>query len=254
MSPALRFEWLKMRRSPVTATATLLMTLFLPVMGLAFYLVAVNGGNGALAGKAGALLSAEGWEGYLSLVSQIAAVAVFLGAGVVVAWVFGREHTERTFPALFARPTSMGHIATAKLLVACGWIVVLTVMLCLMTLLYGLLADVATSGPLNWADAARLVVVTLAAGTLGLTMGYVASIGRGYLPAIGAIIVIIAVAQVAVLFGTGAWFPFAVPGLLAVSGTEGVVSPNTLQLLLVPTIALAAAWLTVNWWRNSEVV
>jgi ABC-2 type transport system permease protein len=102
-------------------------------------------------------------------------------------------------------------------------------------------------------ELAKLLAVTTTSGVLALTLGWVASVGRGYLPAIGALIVIIAAAQVAVLFGTGGWFPFAIPGLIAVAGTEGAPQLSVLQLALVPGIVAAAAWLTLRWWAKAEV-
>lgn len=254
MRRAIQVEWWKLRRSRVTATATVLMGLLLPGLGFAFYSVAISGGNGALAGKARALLTGEGWEGYLGLVGQIAAVAFFLGAGIVVSWVFGREHVDRTFPSLLARPTSPGTMAAAKFIVAATWALALSGVIALVTLALGILGGV---GPVDAdvvAGSVGVFAICTGAGLLALTLGYVASIGRGYLPAIGALIVIVAVSQIAVLFGTGAWFPYAVPGLLAVAGTEGIPEPGGAQVFLVPALAAATAWLTVRWWSEAEVV
>jgi len=254
MTAPIRVEWRKLRRSRVVQVATALMGLLLPAMGLGFYSVAVNGGTGPLAGKAETLLTGEGWVGYLGFVDQIAAVALFLGAGVVVAWVFGREHAERTFPALFALPVSRGAIAGAKLVVSTVWVAGLAVLVGVVALVLGLAAGV---GPVEWAlitELLRLLGVAITAGMLALTMGLVASIGRGYLPAIGAMSVIIAAAQVAVLFGTGGWFPFAVPGLLAIAGSEGAPEVTASQVALIPAVAMAGAWATVVWWRRAEVV
>lgn len=255
MRPAIRVEWWKLRRSRVTLVSTLLMGLLLPAMGLGFYSVALNGGTGSLADKASALLVGEGWPGYMGLVDQIAAVAVFVGAGVVISWAFGREHADRTFPSLFALPVSRGTVAMAKFLVLTGWVVALGVIISAMALLLGILGGVA---PFDIGEAinesVRLLGISVGAGTLALTLGLAASLGRGYLPAIGALIVIIAIAQVAVLFGTGGWFPYTVPGLMAVAGAEGAPELNAVQIALVPAVALVGMWLTVLWWRTAEVV
>lgn len=255
MRAAIRIEWWKLRRSRVTHVATALMGLLLPALGLGFYSVAIRGGAGLLADKAAALLVGEGWEGYLGLVDQVAAVALFLGAGVVVAWAFGREHADRTFPSLFALPVSRTAIAAAKFTVLCGWVIFLAVVVCLAALALGVTggvepfdAGLVASGLLG------LFAICVGAGLLALTMGFVASVGRGYLPAVGALIVLIAAAQVSVLFGTGGWFPFAVPGLLAVAGAEGAPDLSVVQLALVPALGAAGAWATVWWWRNAEVV
>ena len=142
MTRALTVEWLKMRGSPVTLIATALMALALPGMGLGFFEVGTKGGSGPLALKAGALIIGEGWVGYLGAVSQIAAVAVFVGSGVVVAWVFGREHVDRTFPALFALPVTRKEIARAKLVVLTGWTIALSAVIVMVTLALGLAAGV----------------------------------------------------------------------------------------------------------------
>ena len=255
MRVALRVETWKLLRSRVTLVSTVLMGLLLPALGLGFYSVAVSGGTGALADKAASLLIGEGWVGYLGLVDQIAAVAVFLGAGVVVSWAFGREHIDRTFPSLFALPVGRGTIASAKFVALVVWTIVLAVIVGATALLLGIGAGV---GPWDVGvvvpELARLVVISLGAGTLALTMGLVASIGRGYLAAIGAMSVIVAVSQIAVLFGSGGWFPFAVPGLMAVSGAEGIPALTPFQVALVPGLAVISLWLTVRWWRRAEVV
>lgn len=255
MRSALAVEWWKLRRSPVALVATALMGLLLPAMGLGFYSVAVNGGTGALAVKAAALLMGDGWVGYLGLVDQIVAVALFLGAGVVVAWVFGREHVDGTFPALFAMPVPRAVVATAKFVVLTAWVVALAVVVCLMAFVLGVLgavgplqADVIATGLL------RLLAIAVGGGILSLTMGYVASLGRGYLAAIGALIVLVAAAQISVVFGTGGWFPFAVPGLMAVAGADGVPELNVAQLALVPAVAGVGVWLALTWWKKAEVV
>ena len=255
MMSAVRVEWWKLRRSRVALVATILMGVLLPALGLAFYSVALNGGTGSLADKAAALLVGEGWEGYLGLVDQVAAVAVFLGAGVVVAWAFGREHVDRTFPSLFALPVSRRAIAGAKFAVLAGWVLFLAVAICLVALILGVTGGV---GPYEVEVVAsglgRLLAICIGAGLLSLTMGLVASVGRGYLPAIGALIVLVAAAQVSVLFGTGGWFPFAVPGLMAVAGAEGVPELNGAQLALVPALGATGIWATIWWWRKTEVV
>jgi len=253
MRSVVSVELLKMRRSPVVIVATALMAIFIPLMGAAFIWVAEHGGNGAIGEKAKALVFGEGWEGYFGIVNQVAAVAMFLGIGIVVAWDFGREHVDHTFPSLFALPVSRQLIAGAKVVVLVGWIAVLAVVVTGLTMVVGL----AVTGPFEAAvvgGAIREAAIVLLTGMLALTMALVASVGRGYLPAIGAIIGIVAVAQIAVLLGSGAWLPFAVPGLLAVNGVDGAPIPGAAHVLLVPLLAGLAVWATVRWWGQAEVI
>lgn len=255
MRAALRVEGWKLFRSRVPLVAALLLGLGLPSMGLGFYTVALRGGTGILADKAASFLVAEGWVGYLRLVDQIAAVAAFLGVGVVVAWVFGREHADRTFAALFSLAVSRASIAAAKFSVLIAWALLIAMAVVLVALALGMVSGVgAIPDERLLPESLRLFSITVGASLLALTMALVASWGRGYLPAIGALIVIVAVTQVAVLFGTGEWFPYAIPGLMAVVGGAGVPAMTPLQIGLVPLTALAAVMATLLWWRKAQVV
>lgn len=255
MRAAVRVEWWKLRRSRVVAVATALMAIVVPAMGLGFYHVALNGGTGALADKAAIFLVDEGWVGFLRLIDQIAAVAVFLGVGVVAGWVFGREHADRTFSALFALAVSRAVVGAAKFVVVLTWAGFLSVAIVGVSVGLGLLAGIDMVDPLLvTAEATRLGLISMGASLLALVAALVASIGRGYLPAIGALVLIIAVTQMAVLFGTGAWFPFAVPGLAAVGGMEGLADPSAVQVFAVPAVAAAIMVSTVLWWSRAEVV
>jgi ABC-2 type transport system permease protein len=250
MRAAVRAEWLKMKRSPVGITTSLLLAIALPLMGFGMYYVAERGGAGPLADKARGFLVGEGWAGYVGLVEQIVAVALFLGVGVMTAWVFGREHSDRTFPGLFGLPVSRSTIARAKFLVMGWWTILMVVMLVAVTALLGIVAGIE---PTTLGDAAaglgRLSGIAILAALLAFPSGYVASVGRGYLPAVGAIVLIVAISQVVVLLGTGGWFPFAIPGLLAVGGS---LTPTGIQVALVPTTGGLGMWMTVRWWRRAE--
>ena len=99
---------------------------------------------------------------------------------------------------------------------------------------------------------AELGGVVLLTGVSGIAVALFASIGRGYLPGVGATIMLIIAAQVSVLFGTGAWFPPAVPGLIAVHGAPGIPAVSLAQILAVPALTGVACAATVTWWRHAE--
>lgn len=252
MSTALLVEVRKMRRSTVVGVATALLAALIPLMGMAFTAVAASGaGSGTLGGKAAALVIGEGWTAYLRTVDQIAAVAIFLGVGIVTAWVFGREFAEGTFPSLFAVTVTRRAIAGAKLLALAAWVGVVTVALVAVALVLGVLVGVGE--PFAPVEVVRLALVTLGGGVLGLTAASVASIGRGLLPALTAVILVIVASQIAVLLGTGGWFPFAVPGLAAVAGVDGIDPLTAPQVVLLPVVVGVSAWATIRWWSRAEV-
>lgn len=255
MRRAITVELLKVRHSPVVITTTALIVILVPLLCLGFVAVAENGGAGAIGAKAEIIVSGEGWEAYLSMLAQMVAVTLFIGPGVVVTWAFGREHAEHTFPSLFALPVPRRSIAAAKFVVLLGWGAFLSVLVVAASALLGLIVGVGSTADVNLiADLARLTVAGFLTTTIALSIGLVASIGRGYLPAIGAIILLTAASQVAVLFGTGGWFPFAAPGLYAMTGVEGIAPVGLIQLLLVPLTAAVTVWATMSWWHRAEVV
>jgi ABC-2 type transport system permease protein len=147
---------------------------------------------------------------------------------------------------------SRGSIAAAKFAALAAWGALLTLAVLASATAVGLaagldsLAEAGLPGGL-----VRLGVAGMLTVLLSTTIGFVASAGRGYLPAIGAIVLLTAAAQVAVVFGTGGWFPYAAPGLYAVA--DDTIRVQAAQLLLVPPAALAVAWATVRWWQTAEV-
>ena len=253
MIGALLVEWMKIRRSHVSAVATVLMAVGIPLLGFAFYSVAHASGDDILSQKAAAFVVGDGWTGFLGSIDQIAAVGIFLGVGIVATWMFGREHVERTFPALFALPVGRASIATAKFVVLGLWSIAMSGLLCLVSLGVGMVLGVDSGGGGGGPSGlVRTGLIALAASALGWTAALVASARRGYLPAFLALILAILAAQVAVLFGSGGWFPFAVPGLAAIGpGTE--LSLTVPQIVTVPTTVIVACWMTVRWWDRAEV-
>jgi ABC-2 type transport system permease protein len=255
MRQAIEVEWMKFRRSPVVLTTTVLIVVLVPLMCRGFLAAAEAEGVGAIGGKASAMVVGEGWEAYFGLLGQMLAVTLFLGPGVVTAWVFGREYADHTFGSLFALPTSRGTIAAAKFAVLFAWGVVLSGTVLLVAIALAFVTDVGDVADVAFGPAvARLGVAAVLSTLLALTIAYVASVGRGYLPAIGAIILLTAAAQIAVFVGTGGWFPYAAPGLYAVGITGEVPDVGWIQLLLVPMMVGVVAWLTIRWWRTAEVV
>ena len=254
MRAALFAESLKLRRSRVILTISFLVTVAVPAMSYGLFWVAVNGGFGPLAAKSSGLIVGEGWAGYLSAAGQITAVAGFLAVGVATAWIFGREFVDNTFASLFGLASSRRTIAIAKFVVTVGWAAALMVTMVAVVAMVGLITtpgDFTTSATVGLLE---LVGIGWLSAALGLTSAAAATWGRGYLPAIGMLIVIVAVAQMAVLFGTGGWFPFAVPGLLAVAGAEGVPVVTEAQVVLALVLSTGFVFFTAAMWSRAEAV
>jgi ABC-2 type transport system permease protein len=253
MSAALGTEFLKFRRSTVPLVTTVLVCLVIPGLAYGFVSVADGPGQGPMADKVRAMVTGTGWQAYIGALDQLVAVAVFIAVGVVVAWCFGREFADRTVGALFAMPVSRGAIALSKFVVLMVWSFVVCATLILIALLLGTLAGL---GPPDGPAAhglVKLFAVGVLTALLTMPVALASSIGRGYLPAIGILILLVMAAQVSVLFGAGGWFPYAAPGLWAVSDQVGS-TVGVGQMALVPVVALVGEWATVRWWNWFEVI
>jgi ABC-2 type transport system permease protein len=196
-------EWLKLRRS-----RTLMLT------GAAAALMPVIIGLIMLSGNADAFGMTGDWKGYWSFLVKATAGSGLLLFGVLVAWIFGREFSDRTAIDLLALPTPPSSTVNAKFSVFIIWSAALVglvvgggIVVALMTGLPGGDLDVLTSGARDVTLAGGLTVVVLT------PVGLVSSLWRGYLPGIGLLLLLLPLSQVLGATGLGPWFPWDVPGL-----------------------------------------
>ncbi len=254
MGAAYVVEWLKLRRSRVPRVTAGLLLVVPAVMAALFLAMADMDRGDAIGLKAQALVTRDGWAGYLDAMTQIYASAGLLGMGVVVAWCFGREYADHTVASLFGSATPRESIAAAKLAVLALWCTGVSLALVPAALLVGLGAGLSLPDDDALAGLVRLAVLSMLTGLSALTIALFASIGRGYLPAFGGLVGLVAAAQVAVVAGVGGWFPYAIPGLWAVaSATPTLGTVPVWHLLFVPCSAAVVGALTVAWWRRAEL-
>lgn len=254
MRAACTVEWLKLRRSRVPGVTAAALMLLPAAMAALFLAMAGNDRGDAMSLKAGALVTREGWLGYLDALTQIYASAGLLGMGVVVAWCFGREYADRTVVSLYASATPRESVAAAKLAVLSLWSAAVSVALIPSALLVGLVAGLGVPDDDALLAVVRVALLSALTGLSALTVALFASVGRGYLPAFGGLVGLVAAAQVAAVAGAGAWFPYSVPGLWAVaSSTSTLAAVPGWHLLVVPCWAAVLGALTIGWWRRAQL-
>jgi len=208
---------------------------------------------GLLGAKAQFAGGTADWAGYFAFMAQIAAVGGLLVFGLVIIWLFGREFSDRTAKDLLALPTARSAVVVAKLIVAAGWCLLLTAQLIVLSLLLG-----AILGLPDWsADTAlrglgTVVATTLLTVALATTYGLAASIGRGYLAAVGVMFVSLFTAQVIAALGFGAWFPWSVPSLLSGVAGPDQAGPGPLSIAGVVVVGAVASAATVIWWEHAD--
>jgi ABC-2 type transport system permease protein len=251
---ALTVEWLKLRRSRVPLVTAIVLLVLPAVMAALFLGMAANDGSDAMSMKAQALVTRGGWPGFVDALTQVYASAGLLGMGVVVAWCFGREFADGTVVSLFASATPRESVAAAKLAVLTWWSTGVSAALVPSALLVGLAAGLGLPDSQALLAVARVALLSALTGLSALTVALFASLGRGYLPAFGGLVGLVAAAQVAAVAGAGGWFPYAVPGLWAVaSATPALVAVPGWHLLVVPCWAAVIGAATVSWWRRAQL-
>lgn len=254
MTAAYAVEALKLRRSRVVAVATVALLLVPALLARAFLFASERGGADPMSAKASLLLPGVGWAGYLGGLIQIYATAGVLGSGIVVGWCFGREYADRTVVSLYASATPRTSIAWAKLVLLAAWSVAVGIGVAAAAALIGIASGLGFPDATNGRVLGRLAALAVLSGLLALPVALPASIGRGYLPAVGGLMVLVVAAQVAMVAGAGTWWPWSVAAVWAMGADARMEAVAPVWLTVVPLVTGLGAAATVAWWRRAEVV
>ena len=251
---ALKFEALKFRRAMVVRMVSVLIGVGLPVLAAAFMVAATSDGSSQIGLKAAAMLTGSGWTGYLAMMGMLLSVGALMGIGFVVCWCFGREFTEKTQACLFALPVSRRQIAYTKFTVILLWSLLLCLASVAVALLGGVVIGLGVPGPEDLAAAGKALSAGAMAALLACPLAVVASVARGYLAGVGALVLLVVITQVVTAFGAGAWFPYAAPGLwMGMGGASTAGTVNPLQLFLCVPVAALGIITTGEWWKRMQI-
>ena len=255
-SAGLWAESLKMRRSKVPLFTALGFSMA-PLMGGLFMIILKDPqaaqSMGLISAKAQLLAGVADWPTFFNILAQAVAVGGAIVFGIVTAWVFGREFTDRTAKEILALPTSRESIVAAKFLVSAAWTLALTVWVFLIGLVVGVLVVIpGWSEKLLWSASVDVLGTALLTIALLPFVALFAGIGHGELPPIGWIVLTVALAQVAAITGWGDWFPWSVPALF--SGAAGPRSEllGIHSYILVILAGVAGLAGTFYWWRTAD--
>ncbi len=253
---AAQVELLKARRSRVPLFTTLALAMA-PLAGGFFMIVmkdpALARRMGMISAKAQIVGGTADWPTYMSLLAQAMAIGGFMVFSIVASWIFGREHSDRTFKDLLALPTPRTSIVLAKFVVCGVWGILLALLVYGLGLLVGLLVGlppvapaVIVQGSLTIAGAALLTML------LTTPVAFFGGVGRGYLAPMGVAIFCVVLAQVVAAAGWGEYFPWAIPALYA-----GMAGPEDAQLgaisyAIVVGTAVIGVLGTLWWWERAD--
>jgi ABC-2 type transport system permease protein len=258
LKAALWAEQLKARRARMPLV-TLAGFSLAPLMGALFMKILLDPTwavrFGALTTKAQFSAAHGNWPTYFGLLTQALAVGGAIIFSLVVTWLFGREYSDHTAKDLLALPAPRAMIVTAKLLAAACWCAILALWIYLLGLALGALLSLPGWTMEGWLHATAVYLATASLTiALILPLAWAASAGRGYLPAIGVMVLLIFLAQVLSALGLGPWFPWAAPALLS-----GAAGPAAQQLgvgtyLLVVAVVVGGITGVIAWWRDADQV
>ncbi len=257
LAVALWAEMLKFRRSRAPWISALGIAI-VPLAGGLFMLILkypqFAQRLGIITTKAQLLIRAADWPSYFGFLAQAMSGGGLFLFGLLVIWVFGREFSDRTAKDLLALPTARSAIVLAKFIVAAGWSALLAVWAFLLSLGAGLAigmpgwsAELALSAAGAQAQAAILTILLVS------PFAWVASAGRGYLPPIGVMLLVVILGQVFTTIGWGPYYPWAVPALASgAAGAAGVSSLGVVSYVLMALAVLVGIGGTLAWWRFAD--
>jgi len=249
-------ETLKMRRSKVPLF-TSIGFFILPLVGGLFMIILKDPeaakSMGLISAKAQITAGTADWTGYFGFLAQGISMGGMILFSIVTTWIFGREFSDHTVKELLALPTARETIITAKFIVVIAWSVLITLLVFGTSLVIGVLVVLP-----GWSSELLQTSFTDIIGGVVLTIPLItfvallASIGRGYLPPFGWMILTLVLANIAAIMGWGDWFPWAIPALFS-----GVAGPRAEWLGVHSYIVLILAGLlgfaaTYYWWRTAD--
>lgn len=215
LSSLIWIEQLKAMRSKMplyTALGSLVMPL-----GIAFLLFVsknpeISRKLGLISTKATLMAdTAANWPTYLETLAQILAMGGMILFVMIISWVFGREFTDGTLKDLLAVPVQRLSILLAKFIVVSIWFAALALLIFGIGIFIGIIFQlpqgstaVLLQGSARAAITAGLVILAM------MPFAFFASLGRGYLLPIGAMILAMILANLVIAAGWGEYFPWAV--------------------------------------------
>ena len=249
-------ETLKARRSKVSLAISLGF-LILPLVGGLFMAILKDPEQaqalGIITVKAQLVGGSADWLTFFDMLRQGMAIGGSIVFAFMVAWVFGREFSDRTVKELLAIPTPRGTIVVAKFVLTAVWVLCLTVVIFVVGLGAGTAVDIpGWSANLAWTTLRTMLQIASLLFMLMPLVALFASVGRGYLPPLGWAVLTLIGAQITAVLGWGDWFPWAVPVLLS-----GMAGDNAAQLGLhsysvVLFIFIVGLLATFSWWQNAD--
>lgn len=250
---SLTSEFKKIRRSPalaVTFAVSALMPLMMSFMMFVLKNPEMARGMGLLGAKA-QLAGTADWPSYLTLLSQGMIGLQIVVFGFAASWVFGREYTDRTIKDLLALPVSRQAIVIAKFTAAAAWCTAIFIFVFALSIAGGFITGLPLwDGNLAAGSFATLLVSSLAIIHINSAAAFISCVTRGYLAAVGFVILSAVFINFTGAIGFGEYYPWAVPMLYA-AGDAGA-RPGATGWFIVILTGIAGYAGALLWWRCAD--
>jgi ABC-2 type transport system permease protein len=251
----LRVEILKVQKSKILFI-TVGFFILIPLMMALMMFVAKNPDIAAKLGLFGTkakMFNENDWTGFGTVIIQSMASVGFIGYGFVTAWVFGREHSDRTFKDMLSLPVSRSTIVYAKLTVVCLWCLLLTAVLYLAGIAFGLMLDLpGLTNEFAVHFSKMLFMTALLTLLLNPLIAFLSGYSNGIVAPLGFMIVTLIMANFAGLLGIGPYFPWSIPGLYSVASNVPGLQLNIASYIILGATFMAGLLATLNWWKFAD--
>jgi ABC-2 type transport system permease protein len=254
---ALWVEGLKVRKSKIFMISIYFFIFIGVMMGLLMYLAIhpeIASRSSTIRMKT-SFLGGSDWKALYDLMIQLILTIGVIGSGVVTAWVFGREFSDRAIKDILALPVRRSTIVASKLIVLLAWSIVLSVTVLVAAMLTGLATGIPDWTAAEFFPFLKLYLVCTLLNSLLITpVAFVASAGRGFMLPISFVILIMILTQLLFigLPGLSFWFPWALPALYSRVAGIAIPSPGFFSYFLYSLTVLAGLFGTMAWWRFAD--
>jgi ABC-2 type transport system permease protein len=250
-------EGLKARKSKMFL-GTLIFFIFMGIMmGMLMYVTRhpeIAGRSATMSAKVSVLGKGD-WASFINMMLQMVLTIGTIGFGLVTAWIFGREYSEKVIKDIIALPVSRITIVIAKFIIAFIWSFILILILFLVGSIVGLITNMPGWSDINFGEAFGIFLecafFNLLLGTL---VAFVASTGRGYILPIAYVILTLIFTQL-IFIGIPSltiYMPWAFPALYSGIAGQSAPEPTGLSYIIYSLTVILGFILTAGWWRFAD--
>lgn len=255
---ALQVEITKVRKSSILWITIFFFMFIASMTGVLMFVQKypeVSGKMGMIGNKAAMMQIGEpNWANYYDQLLQVIAGVGLIGTGFVASWVFGREFSDRTIKDLMALPVSRSRIVLAKFIVILLWTVLLSLAYLLTGFLLGYLLDLSDWSATGGVHFVQRYSITMFLTALLVTpTAYLATFSKGIILPVGLIILMVLLANFSGMVGLAVYFPWAIPGVYAVSGSIDGMHLSMASYATLVLTSLLGYLLTWIWWKRADL-